>query len=280
VSVRTAESSPMKVAFSASRTLVFQQFTEGEIYLDRLCTPQTVAGSLENIIAIHTNLFPREASGTLVIPPILIEPLRNFVDFFQDRFIMSLISGETARKGPLVTFSPVEVQVLRMCALFLTKDPIYDYRGDVKTGTFMGDYVGKIEKTTKVKWTGQDKKFSLAATQSMQDTASRDDAINDYIDFLCSMANGTAPSPKISKRKIGILLKYVLFDKQEKNIAAILKLVAQTDPVEAKDAILSFAKDNVDTAKDMIRTAVASDPQASRMFSDNADFAIARVFGR
>ncbi|HEY5039858.1 MAG TPA: hypothetical protein VIJ93_12370, partial [bacterium] len=61
--------------------------------------------------------------------------------------------------------------------------------------------------------------------------------------------------------------------------AAILKLVTQTEPGEAKTAIMSFAKDNVDVAKDLIRAAVKFDPMASKMFSDNPDFAIQRVFG-
>jgi len=54
----------------------------------------------------------------------------------------------------------MEVQVLRLCALYLTKDPIYDYRGDVKTGTFMGDYMGK-SRNHQGEVTGR-KEFSLA----------------------------------------------------------------------------------------------------------------------
>jgi len=53
----------------------------------------------------------------------MVEPLRNFVDFYEDRFVMSFVSGETVRKGPFVTFNPLEVQMLRLCALYLTKDP-------------------------------------------------------------------------------------------------------------------------------------------------------------
>jgi len=45
--------------------------------------------------------------------------------------------------------------------------------------------------------------------------------------------------------------------------------VAQTDPAEAKTAILSFAKDNIDVGKDLVRAAVKFDPMASKMFSDN-----------
>ncbi len=277
--VRAADTSPMRVPFSAARILLSKQLPDQGDPADSLCTPASVLASLEKILKVHTNLFNRDWEGKHIIPPILIEPLRNFVDFFEDRFVMSFVSGETVRKGAFVTFTPVDVQVLRLCALYLTKDPIYDYRGEVRTGTFMGDYMGKIEKETKVSWSGKDKKFSLAATQSTLDEASRDDAIADYLDFMNAIANNIAPSPKISKRRIAILLRYVLFDKTEKNIAAILKLVTQTEPGEAKTAIMSFAKDNVDVAKDLIRAAVKFDPMASKMFSDNADFAIMRVFG-
>jgi hypothetical protein len=279
VCVRAADTSPMRVPFSAARILLSKQLPDEGDPADNLCTPPRVLAALEKILKIHTNLFNRDWEGKHIIPPILIEPLRNFVDFFEDRFVMSFVSGEAVRKGAFVTFNPVEVQVLRLCALYLTKDPIYDYRGEVRTGTFMGDYMGKIEKETKVSWTGKDKKFSLAATQSTLDEASRDDAISDYLDFINAYANNIAPSPKISKRRLAILLRYVLFDKTEKNIAAILKLVTQTDPGEAKIAIMSFAKDNIDVAKDLVRTAVKFDPMASKMFSDNADFAIMRVFG-
>jgi len=280
VSVRAAESSPLKVPFSASRIMVDNQFQEGENAVDRICTPQSVTAALQKITAIHTNVFPKDEQGRFIMPPIVLEPLRNFVDFFEDRFIMSVVSGEAARKGPFVSFSPVELQVMRMCALWLTKDPIYDYRGDIKTGTFMGDYVGRIEKSTKVKWTGQDKKFTLAATQSMADAASRDDALIDYVDFVFAMANGTSPNPKLSKRKICVLLRYVMFDKLEKNVAGILRMVVQQEPEEAKDTIMHFAKDKVDVAKDMIKAAMQIDPQTSKMYSDNAEFAIQKVFGR
>jgi hypothetical protein len=277
--VRAADTSPMRVPFSAARILLSKQLPDEGDPADNLCTPAKVLAALDKILKIHTNLFNRDWEGKHIIPPILIEPLRNFVDFFEDRFVMSFVSGETARKGAFVTFNPVEVQVMRLCALYLTKDQIYDYRGEVRVGTFMGDYMGKIEKETKVQWTGKDKKFSMAATQSTLDEASRDDAIADYLDFMNAYVNNIAPSPKISKRRLAILLRYVLFDKVEKNIAGILKLVTQTDPGEARTAIMSFAKDNVDLAKDLVRAAVKFDPMASKMFSDNPDFAIQRVFG-
>lgn len=278
--VRAAEAHPLKVPFSASRIMVSKQFTEGENFNERLCSKENVTASLEKILKIHTNLFPKDFEGKYIVPTIVLEPLRNYVDFFDDRFIMALVSGEQIRRGPVINFTPVDVQVLKLCALYLTKDNIYDYRGEVKVGTFMGDYVGKIEKNTKVKWTGSDKKFSMVSTQSMQDTASREDTVNDYVDFMSAIANGTAPNPKISKRKINIMLKYIHFDQVEKNIASILKLISQTEPGEAKDSILSFAKGDVDAAKALIAASLKVDQQASKMFADNAEFAITRIFGR
>lgn len=126
--VRAAESHALKVPFSASRVLLSKQFTEGENFNDRLCSKENVTASLEKILKIHTNLFPKDFDGKYIVPTIIIEPLRNYVDFFDDRFIMALISGDTVRRGPFVTFSPVDVQVLKLCALYLTKDNIYDYR--------------------------------------------------------------------------------------------------------------------------------------------------------
>lgn len=280
VSVRAADASPLRVAYSASRVLVNKQFLEGEDPLQRLCTRQAVTAALEKITKLHVNVFPKDSDGNYIIPPFCIEPLRNFVDFFDDRFIMAFVSGEQPRKGPFVSFSPVELQVLRACGLYLTKDPIYDYRGEVKRGTFMGDYVGRIEKQTKVKWTGQEKKFSLATTQSMQDTASREDALNDYMDFLFAVANSTAPPPKLSKRKIAVLFKYVLFEDMNKTVAGILKMVAQQEPAEAKEVLNYFTKEKPEVAKQMIASAMKSDPQASKLFSDNPDFAFNRIFGQ
>jgi hypothetical protein len=58
-------------------------------------------------------------------------------------------------------------------------------------------------------------------------------------------------------------------------------LVAQTEPGEAKDSILSFTKHNdVDAAKELIRASLKVDVQTAKMFNENPDFAITRVFGR
>jgi hypothetical protein len=63
VSVRAAESSTLKVPFSASRIMVDKQFQEGENAVDRICTPQSVTAALQKITAIHTNVFPKDEQG-------------------------------------------------------------------------------------------------------------------------------------------------------------------------------------------------------------------------
>jgi hypothetical protein len=70
-----------------------------------------------------------------------------------------------------------------------------------------------------------------------------------------------------------------MFEKIEKNVAGILRLVVQQEPEEAKNTIMSFCRDKVEVAKELIRAAM-QDPQTSKMYSDNVDFAIQKVFGR
>ncbi|MBI4983839.1 MAG: flagellar basal body rod protein FlgC [Rhodocyclales bacterium] len=47
----------------------------------------------------------------------------------------------------------------------------HDYRGEVNAGTFIGDYSGRMEKKTSVKWAGDDKKFTMQSTSQVVDSA-------------------------------------------------------------------------------------------------------------
>ena len=86
--------------------------------------------SLKKICSIHTNAFPKDEDGNYMIPPILIEPIRNYVDFLEDRFIMGFVTGEPGKKGAKVSFSPIDFQIMKAVGMYLAKDPIYDYRGE------------------------------------------------------------------------------------------------------------------------------------------------------
>jgi hypothetical protein len=143
-------------------------------------------------------------------------------------------------------------------------------------GTFIGDYSGKVEKKTQVKWTGSDKKFSMAVSSEVTDGASRGEAVNDYMQFFFAMANGLTPSQKMSRRKIAILLRYCVFESVEHTIALTLLHVAQSEVEEAKITIMKHAR-NADVARELV-TKAFEDPQVARQLGDR-EFFINKLLG-
>ena len=277
--VSAAERSPNRVPYSGARILLNSQIPDLEKANDQyFCTPENVIKALEKITSIHINAFPKDEDGLYIIPPILIEPIRNYVDFLEDRFVMGFVSGEPAKKGANVSFSPVDIQVMKAIGMYLAKDPIYNYRGEINEGTFMGDYTGKIEKKAQVKWTGEDKKFNLAITSELVDAASREDAVQDYIDFVFNVVNGLGPPPKMSKRKICVLLRYATIYSLENNVKLLLQYVAQSEPLEVRDTIVKYYNRNYDMAKDVVRKIVKEDEQVQRTLGNNPEFVIAKIF--
>lgn len=277
--VSAAEKSPNRVPFSGARILLDSQIPDIEKANENyFCTVENVLKALEKITSIHINAFPKDQDGLYLIPPILIEPIRNYVDFLEDRFIMGFISGEPAKKGANVSFSPVDVQVMKAIGMYLAKDPIYNYRGEINEGTFMGDYTGKIEKKAQVKWTGEDKKFNLAITSELVDAASREDAVQDYIDFVFNIVNGLGPPPKMSKRKVCVLLRYATIYSIENNVKILLQYVAQSEPLEVRDTIVKYYNRNYEQAKEVVRKIVKEDAQVQRTLGNNPEFVIAKIF--
>jgi len=276
--VKSSENSELKVAFSGSRILVKDQWREDwggpENYL---ATVPAVIAALEKLTRIHVNAFPRDPDGQYMIPPICIEPIRNFVDFFDDRLLMSFVAGENPRRGAKVSLSPLECQVMRAIGCYLAKDSLYDYRGEINSGTFIGDYSGKMEKKTSVKWTGEDKKFTLASTSQVVDGASRTEAVQDYMDLVFTFINGMTPPQKLSRRKIAVLLRYVIIESVQRTVSLALMHVAQTDPQEAKATILKHVK-NEDEAKEMVIKAF-EDPTVAKVCGDR-DYFLTKVFGK
>lgn len=277
--VSAAEKSPNRVPFSGARILLDSQIPDIEKANENyFCTVENVLKALEKIASIHINAFPKDQDGLYNIPPIIIEPIRNYVDFLEDRFIMGFISGEPAKKGANISFTPVDVQVMKAVGLYLAKDPIYNYRGEINEGTFMGDYTGKIEKKAQVKWTGEDKKFNLAITSELVDAASREDAVQDYIDFVFNVVNGLGPPPKMSKRKVCVLLRYATIYSIENNVKLLLQYVAQSEPLEVRDTIVKYYNRNYEQAKEVVRKIVREDAQVQRTLGNNPEFVVAKIF--
>jgi len=277
--VRAAEASESKVSFTGSRVLVKEQWQtlEGAKPADCIATVTSVVAALEKIAKIHVNVFPRDPDGHLMLPTILIEPIRNYIEWFDDRLAIALVSGETPKRGPKVSLTPLEVHILRMCGVFLSKDPLYDYRGEMNIGTFIGDYSGKTEKKTSVKWSGENKKFSMASTSEVVDGASRAEAVQDYIDCVFAFANGLQPPMKLSKRKVAVILRYCVIESVERTIALTLMNVAQHEPNEAKETILKHIKKEEEARAAVIKC--FKDPQLARVLGDQ-DFFVNRMFGK
>ncbi len=196
----------------------------------------------------------------------------------EDRFIMGFISGEPAKKGANVSFTPVDVQVMKAVGLYLAKDPIYNYRGEINERTFMEYYTNKKKKKAQVKWTGEDKKFNLAITSELVDAASREDAVQDYIDFVFNVVNGLGPPPKMSKRKVCILLRYATIYNIENNVKLLLQYVAQSEPTEVRDTIVKYYNRNYEQAKEVVRKIVKEDAQVQRTLGNNPEFVVAKIF--
>lgn len=276
--VKAAESADNKVGYSGSRILVKEQWQSLQAPAEEcIATVPGVVAALEKIAKIHVNLFPKDPAGDFVIPPILIEPIRNFVEWFDDRIVLPLVSGDQPRKGPKVSFNPMEMSVLRACGNFVAKDSLYDYRGEINVGTFMGDYSGKIEKKTSVKWTGDDKKLSMSVSSNMLDAASRGDAVNDYVECVFAFANGQNPPQKMSRRKIAVMLRYVTIESVEKTIALLLQYCAQTELDETKTTIHKHVKAEAEARALVMK--ICSDPNIAKLVGDK-DYVVTKLFGK
>lgn len=276
--VSGAESSENKVAFSGSRILVKEQWEEFTGPPEEfIATVPGVIAAIEKISKIHINVFPKDQEGHFIIPPIIIEPIRNFVEYFDDRIVMSLVSGEYARKGPKISLTPLEVQVLKACGQYLSKDPLYDFHGDLNVGTFIGDYSGKVERKTQTMWAGAEKKLTLAMSSQVVDSASRTESVRDYMDCVFALANGLMPPQKLSRRKLAVLLRYCMIESVERTVALVLLYVTQAETSEAKTTILKYCKTEAQ-ARELVSEAF-QDPQVAKVCGDR-DFFLTKLFGR
>jgi len=110
------------------------------------------------------------------------------------------------------------------------------------------------------------------------DAASRDDAVQDYMDFMFNALNGLGPPPKMSKRKINVLLRYATVKSIENNVKLLLTYVAQSEPTEVRDTILKYTNRNYEQSKEMVRACVKEDAMVQRILGNNPEMVIAKIF--
>jgi hypothetical protein len=237
-----------------------------------------VHAAMQKLLKIHVNAFPQSPSGAYNIPPIILEPIRNVVDWLDDRFVMSVISGEQVKKGPTFSLTPVEAQVMRAMAMYLSKDSIFNFRGEQNEGTFMGEYSGKMEKSAKVVFAGADKKMTMVASAKQVDGAGRETAVTDYIEFIFAILNGLGPSPKLSKRRIAVLLRYVILQDLQFTVILMLRYAAQTELGEVRESILKHTQNNYTEAKRLVEESW-KDIQVPRILGPKPTQFMSKMFG-
>jgi hypothetical protein len=276
---KAAESSGMRVATSGSRVLLDSHLDyEADPLKEQICTPENVHAAMQKILSVHTNLFPLSAAGKPIIPRIVIEPVRNVVEWLDDRFLVSLVSGEPARKGPNLSLTPVDLEVFRACGMYLSRDSMFNYRGEQNVGTFMGDYSGKVEKQAKVVFAGADKKMTMVASSAVLDQAGRDQAVTDYIDFIFNVKNGLTPNPKMSKRRIAILLRYCIVDDLETTVILLLRFAGMAELGECRETILKLTQNKYDDAKRLVEGSW-KDPNIPKILGEKPTQYMAKMFG-
>jgi hypothetical protein len=275
--VAGARKSPFKIPESTARILLDVHLKHCPDPLqDCLATLQNVSAALEKIFQIHVNLFEQDEAGNPILPPVLIEPIRNYVDWTGERFVLGFVSAEPPRQGVKVSFSALEMSLLRACGMYAFRDRIFDYRGNRLEGNLMADYSARLESQTAVKWVGEEKKYKLVTVMQEVDSSGRSEAVSDYMEFLFHAANDFPAPLGISKRKLAIMLKYILIHDLSHTIALLLRYVADKEPEEAKNILLWHANYDRQRARQLIATACRDYPV---LVNENENAYITKILG-
>lgn len=254
--VSAVQQSPFKIPESTTRILLNQHSRDHEDPVNQCyCTIENIVKALQKISALHINLFQLDEAEQPIIPAILIEPIRNYAEWTEERFILGFVSGEAPRHGSKVSFSPVENAVLRICGQYAFRDKIFDYRGNRLEDSLMGEYSARLESKTAVKWIGEEKKYKLVTVMQEVDASSRLEAVEDYMEFVFHAANDFPAPLNISTRKLSVLLKYMTIESLNKTVALILRYVASKEPEEARKVLLYRAGHDRSRASDMLQQA-------------------------
>jgi hypothetical protein len=250
--VSQARNSPQRIPESTSRILLTAHTRSEDPVDDSYCTVQNVIRAFEKVLAIHTNLFDYDEAEQPIIPPVIIEPIRNYVEWADERFILGFVSGEIGRNGQKYSFSPVDLAVLRACGQYAFRERVFDYRGNRLEGNLMADYSARMESKTAVRWTGEEKKFRMVTVWQEMDAASRSEAVDDYIELLFHAVNDFPAPLHISRRKLAVMLRYICIENPVKTVALLLRYVADREPEEARDTLLYLAEHNREKARQLI----------------------------
>ena len=87
------------------------------------------------------------------------------------------------------------------------------------------------------------------------DAASRNEAVDDYMEFIFHAANDFPAPLSLSKRKMAVMLRYMTIQSMPRTIALLLRYVADKEPEEARKVLLARASHDRVRAKEMVQEA-------------------------
>lgn len=257
--VSTVQSLPQKMDEDTTQILLNAHFRQSESsFEDTLATLPGLRASFEKAMSIHTNLFPRDAADEPILPPVLIEPIRRYLEWTGERFIIGLVTAETPRTGQAYHFSSLDMAVLKLCGMYAFKDKIFDYRGNRLEGNLMADYSARLSSKTTVKWVGEEKKYKLVTVMQEVDSASRSEAVEDYLEFIFHAANRFPAPLHLSKRKMAVMLRYIQVFDPVYTAALVLRYVADHEPEEARNVLVFRAGYDRSRAFELVQKAYAT----------------------
>jgi len=281
VVIQQLANNPLRSAWSASRVLLKEQVEKADDPLtESFATPDNLNASIAKITNLHPNCFPQDSHGVPVLPPIIIEPGVGIAQWYDDRFIISFVCNDAPRRGKKFNLSPTDLAVLRIFGQFLARGELFTFRGERATGNFIADYAGEVEQKAKAKFAGKDKKLTYTTATEVKDTASRDDAVRDYIDFIFHVFNGLTVPRRITPRRISVFLQYCTIGNEEMSAALALKYVLPYDPLVAREIVIKLAKRDDGRIVELVRTAVENDPQIASRYHNDLLRVVKELMGR
>jgi hypothetical protein len=281
VTVQQLANATSRTTWSPARVLLIEQTDRFDDPLGDNCyaTPQALAESIKKIDALHPDCFPHDGAGNPLLPPVIIEPGVDFVKWYDDRFIISFVHTENPRPGAKLALSPVDLAVMRIYGQFTARGELYDYRGDRLTGNFIADYAGEVKSKAKVKFSGDKGKMTIVSSSELADGAGREEAVEDYIDFIHLVTNGLPVPKRITPRRIGVMLEYCTINGVDATVAYALRFVMAHDNMQVRKILQRVLGTSMKRLVEGIKKALDSDPQVATRFRRSLDTAVKEVMG-
>ena len=281
VIVQTLDNVSGRTPWTPGRVLVAELFERFDDPVNECCaTPWNLAASLKKAQQLHPDCFPVDAAGQALLPPVYIVPGVDIVKWFDDRFVVSFVHTGPARAGSKLKLTPVDLAALRICGQFTARGDLYDYRGNRVSGNFIADYSGEVKSKAAVKFIGESKKMTLTTSTEVADSAGRDEAVEDYVDFFHHTWNGLPLPKRITPRRVGVILEYCTIGDAERTAALAMKHVIAHDSQQVRRIIHRLAGNNAGRIVQAIRQVLEGDPQTASRFRGQLDVAVKEVMGQ